>query len=270
MFSGMMDHMAMSAGPLSFLGVVDRVMMGAVSCAFRDKVRDPGLWTRILDDAPCMLWWLFDRCRSIRSGGLQFHHLLSINARCCGLTDATLAVVTLSCRSLTSLDVSGNSEIGGVSFGCIGHLCQELTSLTVSDCTRLNDEAMQCIARGCQKLTSLNVAHCPRLTNASVRVIARSCRKITSLDVSYCPKLTGNSMIYVAWGIASLTSLFVAGCYKISRNSIHTVALACNLLTLIDIGIRFDLGIHHGSFKKTFPKIKVEIRAMSIPFTLDP
>jgi hypothetical protein len=295
-FSDAISGTNASAGPMSFLCVIDRARMGLVSHELERKARDPLIWTRLLrDDYPASVHpedavsWLFDRRHGFK---FQFNHLLEISVRCCDIGDIALAEAARSCHGLVALDVSGCYKLTDKSFKTVAYrcrglvtlkaadcpsftdtgvcaisrYCRGLTALDVSGCYKLTDQSFKTVAYRCRGLTTLKAADCPKLTDTGVCAISRYCRGLTALDVSDCLELTDQSMIHICTGLASLTNLFVGGCFKFTETSFHEIASSCKLLRLIYIGTRYELGILRGSFKKNFPKIKVETLEKSIPY----
>ena len=115
-------------------------------------------------------------------------HLQSINigGSCSQLTDASLAVIGESCRGLTSIDMSCNSNMTyvGISY----------------------------LAQGCIHLQSINIGgSCSQLTDASLVVIGESCRGLTSIDMSDNSNMTDIGISYLAYGCIHLQSINIGG-----------------------------------------------------------
>ena len=104
------------------------------------------------------------------------------------MTDASLAAIGETCKGLTSIDMSRNSNMTDV--GTAG------------------------LIKGHIQLKIINLAFCSQLTDASLAAIGETCKGLTSID------MYGNSKI-TDFGIASLTQVTAS-----SRQSILLSALS--------------------------------------------
>ena len=72
-------------------------------------------------------------------------HLQSINigGSCSQLTDASLAVIGESCRGLTSIDMSGHSNMTDVGISYLAQGCIHLQSINIGgSCSQLTDASL--------------------------------------------------------------------------------------------------------------------------------
>ena len=149
-----------------------------------------------------------------------------------------------SCRGLTSIDISGNSNMTdvGISYlaqGCIhlqsiniggswsqltdaslawlrydriGESFQGLTSIDMICNSNMTDVGISYLVQGCIHLQSINIGGLyTQLTDASLAVIGESCGVLTSIDVSDNRKMTDVGISYLAQGCIHLQSINIGG-----------------------------------------------------------
>ena len=120
---------------------------------------------------------------------------------CYRLTETSLCNLLKKCgETLTVLDVSCNSRVGGDALSAIANMPQ-LTSLNLDYCTSLTDEnfeALLSVEKKTQQLRSLSLAGLTSLSDKTfMAIIDRFGHSLTSLCIKGCVQLSDVSIVHI-------------------------------------------------------------------------
>ena len=106
--------------------------------------------------------------------------LEELRVSCCeNITDAALRVVRLP--KLTTLDLSGCSEISDAGLIELSRQCTALKSLNILG-TSITDAAVSAVARNCPDIDDLRVDSAD-ITDESIKLLAKHCAHLSNLDL---------------------------------------------------------------------------------------
>ncbi|CAC5417209.1 FBXL2_20 [Mytilus coruscus] len=131
--------------------------------------------------------------------------------------DDDLSPATSRSRNLTSLDITGCTNISNNGFRYISENCRSLRNLIFGskfmDFTPLAiaSDSLCVIAAGCQRMESLSVRQCSIDALGVIR-IAQCCKNIKVIDFHFCPMITDTSLFAIADNCVQLvTASFTLG-----------------------------------------------------------
>lgn len=163
-------------------------------------------------------------------------------AECPGVGDLFLALVGLLCPEVTTLDLSGLSDI--TDDGLLAFLCgsRKLTSVKVSGCGKVTDRAVCAIAHQCgQSLRTLVLDGCKNVSDKGLKAISSHCIFLEDLDVSECTiGYEGLRVLVDATG-QTLSSLNLSGCVGITDKILPLIHKNCD--GLLDLNLKNCSGL---------------------------
>jgi hypothetical protein len=145
--------------------------------------------------------------------------------------DAGLRNVTSSCPLLTTVDITGCSQLTDATLVDLGQFSHNLLRLTVN-CANMTHVGMEAVAAGCPLLEELTAFKCEGITPA-LENIARSCRHLRCLRVTPAVVLA-EAVLALAECCPRLETL--EGCaWTVCDAEIIALVRGCPALTGLDI-----------------------------------
>lgn len=176
------------------------------------------------------------KCLGVTDEGLSFlltkhRDLRKLDITCCRkITHLTIAHITNSCSSLTSLRMESCSLVSGEAFVLIGQRCHFLEELDLTD-NEINDEGLKSISR-CAKLSILKLGICLNITDEGLIHIGICCSKLKELDLYRSAGISDWGILAIARGCAGLEMINIAYCKNITDRSLISLSKCSKLNTL--------------------------------------
>ena len=102
-----------------------------------------------------------------------------------------------------------------IGMAAIGESCRGLTSIDMSCNSNMTDVGISNLTKGCIHLQSINIGgYCSQLTDASLSAIGESCRGLTSIDMSGNSNLADGGISSLAQGCIHLRSINIGGSWS--------------------------------------------------------
>ncbi|EPS67415.1 hypothetical protein M569_07360 [Genlisea aurea] len=178
---------------------------------------------------------------------------------CPRITDASLAVVSSSCRGmLTSVNISRSKFFSQLGLSNLVMKCNNLVEIDLSNATELRDPAaaaiaeaknleklwlvrcksitdigIGCIAVGCRKLKLLSLKWCLGVGDLGVGLVAVKCKDMRCLDLSYLP-ITNRCLSQVL-ELKQLEELVLEGCFGVDDDGLAALKLGSSSLETLDM-----------------------------------
>ncbi|KAK1271162.1 hypothetical protein QJS04_geneDACA005929 [Acorus gramineus] len=204
------------------------------------------------------------KCSGVRDEGLCFlvekhKDLVKLDITCCrSITYLSIASITTSCTSLTSLRMESCSLVSKEAFILIGQRCRfleeldvtdneldneglkaisrclELTSLKIGICLNITDEGLIDVGTHCHKLQELDLYRCASITDSGVSAVANGCSRLQMINLAYCKEITDCSLRTLS-ECSDLSTLEIRGCVLVSSIGLSAIAVGCKLITKLDV-----------------------------------
>lgn len=176
------------------------------------------------------------KCLGVTDEGLsslltKHRDLRKLDITCCRkITHLTIAHITNSCSSLTSLRMESCSLVSAEAFVLIGQRCHFLEELDLTD-NEINDEGLRSISR-CSGLSILKLGICLNITDEGLIHIGMCCSKLKELDLYRSAGISDSGILAIARGCAGLEMINIAYCKDISDHSLISLSKCSKLNTL--------------------------------------
>ena len=161
---------------------------------------------------------------------------------CKGITEAgiswlagTVGQMSLPCRELRSLNVSGCIRIRNPGISDLGLGCHNLQFLAVRGCVELTSKSIVDVAKGCPDLRLINTYGCMKVTDLALKALGKYCNNLESVNFGRCPLITDKGVIAVANGCPRIQSVNLAACVNLSENGICAIAFNCKALQMLNV-----------------------------------
>jgi len=176
------------------------------------------------------------KCMGVTDEGLsslvtKHRELKKLDITCCRkITHFSIAHITNSCTSLTSLRMESCVLVSKEAFVLIGQRCHFLEELDLTD-NEVDDEGLRSISR-CSKLSSLKLGICLNITDEGIAHIGKCCSKLVELDLYRSAGITDTGILAIAGGCPGLEMINIAYCDKITDSSFLSLSKCLKLNTL--------------------------------------
>ena len=131
------------------------------------------------------------------------------------MTDVGISYLAQGCIHVQSINIGGYGfqlTDTSLALAAIGESCRGLTSIDMSGNSNMTDVGISYLAQGCIHLQSINIeGSCSQLTDASLSYVVDSCRGLTSIDMSGNSHMTDVGISYLAQGCIHLQSIIIGG-----------------------------------------------------------
>ncbi|XP_043979782.1 F-box/LRR-repeat protein fbxl-1 isoform X3 [Gambusia affinis] len=108
---------------------------------------------------------------------------------CARLTDCSITQV-VRFPELQRLSLCMLPELSDAGLAAVGRSCRSLTSLALSHCPGIGDGGVAQAAPFLQRLQHLQLACCSNITDRTLHLLMRHCRRLKTLDVSRCKNIS--------------------------------------------------------------------------------
>ncbi len=165
-------------------------------------------------------------------------------SHCLGITEAglswlagTVGQMSLPCKELISLNISGCVRIRNPGVSDLGFNCHKLQFLAMRDCRELTSTCIvDLVSNGTgPSLRLLNMMGCVKMTNRAGYAIGKHCPNLESLNVGRCPDMKDKGVIAMAEGCPKLQSVNLAGCKTISELAVCAIADHCKAIQMLNV-----------------------------------
>lgn len=163
-------------------------------------------------------------------------------SECPGVSDLFLALVGLLCPEVTTLELSGLTDI--TDDALLALICgrQKLTSVKISGCLKVTDRAVCAVARqGGESLKTLVLDGCTNVSEKSLEVISNHCVFLEDLDISECTVSYDGLKALVDSTGQTLSSLNLSGCVGITDKILPLIHENCD--SLLDLNLKNCSGL---------------------------
>ncbi|XP_057983118.1 F-box/LRR-repeat protein 3 isoform X2 [Malania oleifera] len=204
------------------------------------------------------------KCVGVMDEGLsslvtKHKELRKLDITCCRkITHVSIAHITNSCTSLTSLKMESCTLVPREAFVLIGqrcHLlevldltdnevddeglksisrCHRLTSLKLGICLNITDEGLAQVGMCCLKLIELDLYRSAGITDLGISAIARGCTGLEMINLAYCKDITDRSLISLS-KCSRLNTVECRGCLPITSLGLAAIAVGCKQLSKLDM-----------------------------------
>ncbi|XP_014877023.1 EIN3-binding F-box protein 1 isoform X3 [Poecilia latipinna] len=121
---------------------------------------------------------------------LQLQRLQELDLSACAkLTDCSITQV-VRFLELQRLSLCMLPELSDAGLAAVGRSCRSLTSLALSHCPGISDSGMAQAAPFLQRLQHLQLACCSNITDRTLHLLMQHCRRLKTLDVSRCKNIS--------------------------------------------------------------------------------
>ncbi|XP_043979781.1 F-box/LRR-repeat protein fbxl-1 isoform X2 [Gambusia affinis] len=121
---------------------------------------------------------------------LQLQRLQELDLSACArLTDCSITQV-VRFPELQRLSLCMLPELSDAGLAAVGRSCRSLTSLALSHCPGIGDGGVAQAAPFLQRLQHLQLACCSNITDRTLHLLMRHCRRLKTLDVSRCKNIS--------------------------------------------------------------------------------
>ncbi len=170
--------------------------------------------------------------------------LQSINLHSCEevATDEVLITLSLRCKDLRSVNVSGCVKVTDKAIGSLAQNCLNLEKLVLLNCNKITDKSLEDIARGCPQLNELNVSSCEHVTDDGLLYLATSCHNLVTLYLEEC-KISDRGLIAIANGCPNIEALSLAYCKDLTEEALLTLARRCTNIKTLDLSYPKNISV---------------------------
>ncbi|KAM4733675.1 uncharacterized protein fbxl9 isoform 1-T1 [Anableps anableps] len=121
---------------------------------------------------------------------LALKRLRELDLSACGkLTDSSVTQV-VRFPELQRLSLSMLPELSDASLASVGRSCRSLTSLALSHCPGVTDRGVAQAAPFLHRLQHLHLSCCNNITDRTLYLLMQHCRRLKTLDVSRCKHIS--------------------------------------------------------------------------------
>ncbi|XP_032402232.1 F-box/LRR-repeat protein fbxl-1 isoform X1 [Xiphophorus hellerii] len=121
---------------------------------------------------------------------LQLQRLQELDLSACArLTDCSITQVVCF-PELQRLSLCMLPELSDAGLAAVGRSCRSLTSLALSHCPSISDGGVAQAAPFLQRLQHLQLACCSNITDRTLHLLMRHCGRLKTLDVSRCKNIS--------------------------------------------------------------------------------
>eukprot|EP00943_MAST-04B_sp_MAST-4B-sp1_P005420 g5420.t1 len=165
-------------------------------------------------------------------------------SNCLGITEAglswlagTVGQMSLPCKELISLNISGCVRIRNPGVSDLGLHCHKLQFISMRDCRELTSTSVVDLVSngGGHSFRLINIMGCNKMTNKAAYAIGKYCPNVESLNVGRCPGIKDAGVIAMAEGCPKLQSVNLAGCKTISELAVCSIADNCKALQMLNV-----------------------------------
>jgi len=169
---------------------------------------------------------MFVSCRSLTSLNLSSFNTSNV---------MSMRHMFASCSSLTSLNLFSFSTSNVANMNYMFYLCSSLTNLVLSSFNTSNVMGIDDMFAGCSSLTSLNISNFSTVNVTDMGVMFGGCSSLTSLNLSNFNTFNVTNMSSMFYGCSSLTSLNLSNFNTANVTYMGWMFNGCSNLTSIDL-----------------------------------
>eukprot|EP01119_Soliformovum_irregulare_P020731 TRINITY_DN6771_c0_g1_i1.p1 TRINITY_DN6771_c0_g1~~TRINITY_DN6771_c0_g1_i1.p1 ORF type:complete len:1301 (+),score=414.07 TRINITY_DN6771_c0_g1_i1:81-3983(+) len=139
-------------------------------------------------------------------------------------------------RNFRQINLTGVTDVSKENLILFLNVCgREMTSLKLSGNSNVTDEVLNVVAVKCHQLETLDVSRCKNVGTNSIVRIAENCFKLKHLKLNGNLGIADAAIHALAQHSKSLSSLELGGLYKLSGEGIENIIEKCSHLTVLDL-----------------------------------
>lgn len=169
---------------------------------------------------------MFVSCRSLTSLNLSSFNTSNV---------MSMRHMFASCSSLTSLNLFSFNTSNVTNMNYMFYLCSSLTNLVLSSFNTSNVMGMHDMFAGCSSLTSLNISNFSTVNVTDMGFMFGGCSSLTSLNLSNFNTFNVTNMSSMFYGCSSLTSLNLSNFNTSNVNTMWQMFDGCSSLTSLNL-----------------------------------
>jgi hypothetical protein len=161
---------------------------------------------------------------------------------CLSITEAgiswlagTVGQMSLPCKKLVSLNLTGCNRIRNPGIQDLGYGCNGLQFLAVGGCTELTSVSIVALAKGCPHLRLINLYGCMKIRDRALGALGKFCPELESVNFGRCPLISDKGVIAVAEGCPKIQSVNLAADVLISEKAVCSIADNCKSLQMLNV-----------------------------------
>jgi len=135
--------------------------------------------------------------------------------------------------SIKKLEIRFWTTFTDTSFSIMLRLCPNLTSLDLTGCTQLTDHSLEILAS--PQIHHLFLRECVKITDKGIERISSGCPLISTLSLMLCPLLTETAFFAIGNGLTQLSRFECQRLDGITNQSVQFIVYKCINLTFFDI-----------------------------------